>query len=91
MVNGPGVWVRRVGCTYPVLLKFLVSRRSEVGLAVLTSADIGGLAVLGEQFSMAAAYAFESVLKAVGEDGSTSDFNAVEDFPKVTAAAGVLI
>jgi hypothetical protein len=58
----------------------LVSSRSEVGFPLLASAEIG-LAVLGEEFSMAAAYAFESVLKAVGEDGSISAFNAVEDFP----------
>jgi hypothetical protein len=40
---------------------------------------------------MAAAYAFESVLKAVGEDGSMSPFNAVTDFPRVWGRPGVLI
>ena len=30
-------------------------------------------------------------MKAVGEVGSTSDFSAVEDFPKIWAVAGVLI
>jgi hypothetical protein len=40
---------------------------------------------------MAAAYALERVLKAVGEDGSTSVFSAVTDFPRVCGALGVLI
>jgi hypothetical protein len=42
-----------------------------------------GFAVRGEAFSMAAAYAFESVLKAVGDVGSISPFNADVDFPRV--------
>jgi hypothetical protein len=33
----------------------------------------------------------ESVLKAVGDAGSTSDFSAVEDFPKVWAVTGAFI
>jgi hypothetical protein len=40
---------------------------------------------------MAAAYAFESVLKVVGDDGSMSAFRAVIDFPSVCAVAGVFI
>jgi len=71
-------------------LTFFVSSLSEVGFPPFVSAEIG-LAVLGEEFSIAAAYAFERVLKAVGDDGSISAFNAVEDFPYVNAAAGVLI
>ena len=51
----------------------------------------GGIGVLGEAFPIATAYAFESVLKAVGEVGSISAFKAVDDFPRVCAAAGVLI
>jgi len=40
---------------------------------------------------MAAAYAFERVLNAVGDVGSTSPFKAVEDLPNVTADEEVLI
>ena len=40
-----------------------------------------GSTVNGEEFSMAAAYAFESVLKAVGDEGSTPVLRAVADFP----------
>lgn len=40
---------------------------------------------------MAAAYAFDNVLNAVGDFGSMSAFNEVADFPRVTAVAGVLI
>lgn len=89
--NGPGVWVRLDGCIYPSP-KFLVSRRSGVRFAGLGSrpAD-GGIGVLGEAFPIATAYAFESVLNAVGELGSMSAFKAVDDLPKVCAAAGVLI
>ncbi len=50
-----------------------------------------GFAVRGEAFSIAAAYAFESVLKAVGDVGSMSPFNAVVDFPRVRGAPGVFI
>lgn len=50
-----------------------------------------GLALLGEAFSMAAAYALESVLSAVGEDRSMSAFKAVVDLPSVRAAAAGLI
>jgi hypothetical protein len=49
----------------------------------LESKLVKGLAVLGDEFSMAAAYAFERVLKAVGDVGSMSAFNAVDDFPNV--------
>lgn len=62
--------------------KFVVSSRRKVGFPDLRSVDVG-FAVLGDEFSIAAAYAFESVLKAVGEAGSMSDFSAVEDFPSV--------
>lgn len=72
--------------------KLLVSSRKDVRLVNLVSRDVErGLAVLGEAFSIATAYAFESVLKAVGEDGSMSAFKAVADFPSVWAVAGVLI
>jgi hypothetical protein len=40
---------------------------------------------------MAIAYAFDNMLNAVGEVGSTSDFSAVTDLPRVMGAAGVLI
>ena len=50
-----------------------------------------GLAVLGEAFSIAAAYAFESVLKAVGDLRSISAFRAVTDFPRVCGAVEDLI
>jgi hypothetical protein len=50
-----------------------------------------GRAVRGEAFSMAAAYALERVLKAVGEVGSMSALTVVVDFPNPPAAAGVLI
>lgn len=86
IVKGPGVCVRRAGGMYPG--PSLVSNRKEVGLALLAS---GGAAVLGEEATIAAAYAFESVLNAVGEDGSTSVFSAVDDFPNVIAVAGVFI
>jgi hypothetical protein len=69
-------------------LKFVVSRRKRVGLPVLL---LRGLAVLGEEFSIATAYALDRVLKAVGEDGSWSVFNAETDFPRIVAVAGVLI
>ncbi len=88
--NGPGVCVRWEGRIYPPSPpKFEVSSRSEVGFNLVSK----GLyfAVWGEAFSIAAAYAFESVLKAVGEDGSTSPFSAVTDFPRVWGRPGVLI
>lgn len=91
--NGPGVWVRCDGWTYSLPPKtLLVSSRNDVRLANLESTDVErGLAVLGEAFSIATAYAFESVLNAVGEEGSISPFNAVADFPRVCGVAGVLI
>lgn len=42
----------------------------ELGL-ISDNADAGGRADRGDAFSMAAAYAFERVLKAVGDDMST--------------------
>ncbi len=72
--------------------KLLVSSRKEVLLVNFVSSEVDrGLAVLGEAFSIATAYALERVLKAVGEDGSMSAFNAVADFPRVWGVAGVLI
>jgi hypothetical protein len=70
----------------------LVSNLNDVGLRPAESIlPEGGFGVLGEAFSIAAAYAFESVLKAVGEVGSISPFNAVEDLPKVKGVDDVLI
>jgi hypothetical protein len=57
----------------------VVSNRNEVG----RFDSGGGLAVLGEAFSIAAAYAFERVLKAVGEVGLISALTAVAEFLKV--------
>ena len=65
----------------------MVSNRNGVGLPAMG----GGFGVLGEAFSIATAYAFERVLKAVGEVGSISALSAVADFPNVCGAAGVLI
>ena len=79
---------------YPsrVELKLLVSRRKEVGFFIRDSTlPDGGFGVLGEAFSMAAAYAFDRVLKAVGEVRSISPFNAVVDFPSMIADGPVLI
>ena len=65
-------------------VKLLVSSRKDVGFTNFVSSDVErGLAVLGDAFSIATAYAFERVLNAVGDDGSMSAFNAVVDFPKV--------
>lgn len=50
-----------------------------------------GRDILGDACSIAVAYAFESVLNAVGDDGLMSDFKAVVDFPRVCGADGVLI
>jgi hypothetical protein len=61
-----------------------------LGLLNFVSGPVG-LAVRGDEFSIAAAYAFDRVLNAVGDEGSMSDFSAVVDFPSVTAVAGVLI
>jgi hypothetical protein len=52
---------------------------------------VGGRVVLGEAFSMATAYAFERVLKAVGEVGSISALRAVVERPKVCTVLGGLI
>lgn len=89
--NGPGVCVRWDGCTYSLsaLLTFDVSSRKKVGFPDLLSDN--GLAVFGDEFSMAAAYAFDKVLNAVGDEGSISAFNAVTDFPRICGVAGVLI
>lgn len=91
--KGPGVWVRCEGWTYSLSPgKLLVSSRNDVRLVNLVSIDVErGLAVLGEAFSIATAYAFESVLNAVGEEGSISAFKAVADFPSVCGVVGVLI
>lgn len=90
MEKGPGVWVLCDGCTYPLSPpKFLVSSRSEVGLLFVSK--LGSRALLGEEFSIATAYAFDNVLKAVGDVGSISAFSAVADFPRVTGVVGVLI
>lgn len=59
----------------------MVSSRNEVGFDFVS--EFLGFEDRGEEFSMAAAYAFESVLKAVGDVGSMSPFNAVVDFPRV--------
>jgi len=59
----------------------VVSSRNEVGFDF--GSKVLGFEDRGEEFSMAAAYAFESVLKAVGDVGSMSAFNAVVDFPRV--------
>lgn len=40
---------------------------------------------------MAAAYAFDNVLNAVGDEGSISAFNAVTDFPSTCGVVGALI
>jgi hypothetical protein len=61
-----------------------------VGLFVLES-RAAGFVVRGDEFSIAAAYAFDNVLNAVGDVGSMSDFNAVADFPKVIGAVVGLI
>ena len=75
--------MRCEGWTYSSLLAIIfVSNRKEVGF-FCSKVEEGGLAVLGDAFSIAAAYAFESVLKAVGEVGLISPFNAVDDFPNV--------
>jgi uncharacterized protein with ACT and thioredoxin-like domain len=50
-----------------------------------------GCKICGDAFSIAVAYALESVLNAVGEEGLISAFKAVADFPRVCGAAGVLI
>ena len=63
--------------------KLVVSNRNDVGLLDLVSVPDGGFGVLGDAFSIAVAYAFESVLKAVGDVGSMSAFKAVDDFPRV--------
>jgi hypothetical protein len=47
---------------------------------------LGGTAVLGEAFSMAAAYALERVLKAVGELVSTFAMTAVDVDTRVSGA-----
>lgn len=67
----------------------MVSSRREVGLASLPADN--GRAVLGEEFSMAAAYAFDNVLNAVGDAGSISAFSAVTDFPRTCGVVGALI
>ncbi len=67
----------------------MVSSRNEVGFNFVSK--FLGFELWGEEFSMATAYAFESVLKAVGEVGSISPFSAVVDLPRVCAVAGVLI
>lgn len=70
----------------------LVSNLNDVGLRPAESiVPEEGFGVLGEAFSIAAAYAFESVLKAVGEVGSMSPFSAVEDLPRVKGVDDVLI
>jgi hypothetical protein len=89
--NGPGVCVRCEGWMYSPVPKFFVSSRSDVGLLAFGVSKFAGLAVRGEEFSMAAAYALERVLKAVGEVRSIPALSAVDDFPNVNAVVGVLI
>jgi hypothetical protein len=76
---------------YSPVPKFFVSSRSDVGLLAFGVSKFAGLAVRGEEFSMAAAYALERVLKAVGEVRSIPALSAVDDFPNVNAVVGVLI
>lgn len=72
-----------------LLCTFLVSSRREVGLASLPADN--GRAVFGEEFSIAAAYALDKVLNAVGEEGSISALSAVTDFPRTCGVIGALI
>lgn len=91
MEIGPGVWVRWEGSANSCSGTIDVSSRKDVGFEVtLISVFEEGRGVSGDAFSIAAAYAFESVLKAVGDVGSTSAFSAVADFPSC-AVPGVRI
>jgi hypothetical protein len=67
----------------------VVSSLKEVGLASLPADN--GRGGFGDEFSIAAAYAFDKVLNAVGDEGSMSAFRAVTDFPRTCGVVGALI
>ncbi len=90
-MNGPGVCVCCDGNIVPSFEPAFVTSRKLDFTAFFESKPVGGCVVLGEDISMAAAYALDRVLNAVAEVGSISAFKAVPDFPIVIGVGEVLI